>query len=180
MLSKNQFDDLFWRHHEWTQNGTYPDWPWAVYKFIEEQGIRNVVEIGVATGPVSFAIALTKPDIYYLIDNEAEGHPIIVVVDRLADKLNCKVSGYFLGNSEEEIKKIDKFELLIHDGWHVKESVEHDCKYAFDHGAHYAIVHDGNFPEVVEGVKALGLPWEIMDKSFGCPILVRRWNCDWA
>lgn len=170
-MTLEEFTEKFWAARPWTQNGTYPDWPYTVYQFIMESGAKRIIEIGCGTGAVTFAIALTEPHAFVGIDNEAENHPLSEVA-----KLCSMMGGKWHGSKSEDIlPTLDgPFDLMIHDGEHTHRSVLYDCKEALRLGCSHIIVHDSNWEEVDRAIRDLGLPNESMLDHSGFPRLLCR------
>jgi len=166
MLTLEEFSKWFWNLKEWVQNGTYPEWPYAVYEFIMEKRLKRIIEVGVGTGPVSVAITLTKPEILVGIDDERERN-CLKDAARLCSKAGLQVGVWHQATSAEILPSLQgPFDLLVHDGEHSFRSVENDCREARRLGVRYIIIHDSDWPEVRDAIFYLHMPnWALLESS---------------
>jgi precorrin-6B methylase 2 len=163
MLTEEEFSVLFWSIRSWVQNGTYPDWPYSVYRFILEKNLRRIIEVGCGTGAVTVAIALTEPEVLIGIDDERENN-LLEDVEKIVRQ---PFFWWFIGKSEEFLPTLQgPYDLLVHDGEHSYDSVTNDCREALRLGVRYIIVHDSDWPEVDKAIDHLGIPnWMLLQGS---------------
>jgi precorrin-6B methylase 2 len=120
-----------------------------------EKGYKRIIEVGVGPGPVTAAIALTKPEVLVGIDDERSNVLI-------RDVKKIVTQDFFKGivaKSEEALPiMVGPYDLLVHDGSHTYESVLGDCREAVRLGVKHIIVHDSYMRVVDDAIRDLGLP----------------------